>query len=155
MASANRNAYILKTVQDALATETTFDVRKVWVNHTVPSGKAIVYPFIASTTFDAVMENGVVEEGRASVIIWSDLKAEAEGTTPTGKSFIQYADCIAKIETCIAALTLPRGEAHTGNVWRTDIVNVVVNGAGGHVANNDTTINADVQITVYFRHTKL
>lgn len=155
MASANRTAYILKTINDALATETTFDVRLVWRGNMAPTTKALVYAFVAGQTFNAFSEDGRVEYGEATVVVWCDLKAAAEGTTPTGKTTTAYADALEKIERAISGLTLPLRETHTGNRWRTTINNVYIAAEGGHVDNADNSINADAQIIVNFTHERL
>lgn len=148
--AANKLTYLLDAVYNALATETTFTVQRA-VNQTrqPTPGRVLVYPFIASVSQTPVMENGRNQDGTLVVRIWCDVAVANEGATVTGKSFAGYADTIGKIEKAINTIATGQQETHTDGT-KTALYSASVTLVGGHVANGDTKIVADCDVTLTY-----
>lgn len=148
--AANKLSYLLELVQNALATEPTFTVQKA-VNQTrqPTPGRVLVYPFVVSANQTAAYENGRNQDGTLTVRIWSDVAVATEGATVTGKSFAAFADTIAKIEKAINSIATGQQETHTDGT-KTALYGAAVTLVGGHVANSDTKIVADCDVTLTY-----
>lgn len=148
MPSANRTAYLITTVRDMFAADTTLDVVKVWQDK-VYKAEPMVYPYVQSTTFLETMENGRVEHGVTVFGVFVNVKVPAETLTPTGKATDKYAEVIGKCEACINSMTLPVRETHT-DTTKTAITSIAMATQNGFFDMKDQNVNIDFTITVHW-----
>lgn len=149
--AANRTAFIMDLIRGALATETTFDVVKVFKD-SFSDARAIVYPFIQSQTVMESYEDGYPSRGRAVVVVYVNAKSETDPGA-TGKAQALHGVITQKLEDAITDLAIPDSDTHTSG-WTTTVHSAFVTGIGGLVDQAQNQIKTEYTIEVTWHSAK-
>lgn len=150
--AANRNAFIIGTIRDALASVPMFTVAKVY-RDTNSDQKAYVYPFIQSANVVDYMEDFEVMSGRTLVTVYVNAKVEQDPGGTIGKGTATWDDITDRLERAIWAIDTPKWETHT-NGDETTLRGINVIAQGGYLDDGKQQIRVEYSIEVTWDFTR-
>ena len=150
--AANRNAYIISTIREALAEVPMFTVTKVF-RDSFSDKSPIVYPFIASSGVTDYMEDFSTWSGKTLVTVYVNAKVEQDPSGTTGKATAVWDDITDKIEQAIWEINTPKWEEH-GNGQETTIRTIGVVAQGGFLDDGKQQIKVEYSIEVTWDFTR-
>lgn len=150
MPSTSPTQFVLDTIVDALQSEPTFNVVRIWRNDQTMTSNTLVYPYVTTVQYNNEAENGASDPlTRASVEIICSAIVEND-TTGSGKSQELAGLIAARVKKAIESYDINTLPANVDQYFTTSIVAMFVDGHVGNFNINDNRIQLGVACTVLY-----
>lgn len=145
--AANRTAFILDIIREALAGIADFQVQTVF-RDTFSDAKVIVYPFVQSQRVTDRWEDGKTYGGATTLLVYVNAKVPADHSGTQGNAQQTYNEITNDIERAVYDIDVPQRDVHGTGDWATNIRDVYVSNIGGAIDQGQQQLKIEYQLEV-------